>query len=267
MLAFPYTKKHNSQWNVNQAVAIIVCSYAKAKEMKLDSNQWIYPVAAVQSRHVVCLAQQKQLHSHPGTVMAGERAYQLAGISNKDISAADLYSCFPSSVQSFAHDLKLDGVCPWSVTGSMAFAGGPYNHGALDGVARMVEVLRADDKTEKKTRFGLTSNLSGIFGKQAIALFSNQPNKNGYCFEDITEAVAAVDKPLPVTGDYTGSATVAGYTVVFNKEEPSHGFAYCDTPTGARTVAKSSDKNLLTQMTQKEFVGRTITIHDDRSFS
>lgn len=267
MLAFPYTKKHNSQWNVNQAVAIIVCSYAKAKEMKLDSNQWIYPVAAVQSRHVVCLAQQKQLHSHPGTVMAGERAYQLAGISNKDISAADLYSCFPSSVQSFAHDLKLDGVCPWSVTGSMAFAGGPYNHGALDGVARMVEVLRADDKTEKKTRFGLTSNLSGIFGKQAIALFSNQPNKNGYCFEDITEAVAAVDKPLPVTGDYTGSATVAGYTVVFNKEEPSHGFAYCDTPTGARTVAKSSDKNLLTQMTQKEFVGRAITIHDDRSFS
>jgi acetyl-CoA C-acetyltransferase len=267
MLAFPYTKKHNSQWNVNQAVAIIVCSYAKAKEMKLDSNQWIYPVAAVQSRHVVCLAQQKQLHSHPGTVMAGERAYQLAGISNKDISAADLYSCFPSSVQSFAHDLKLDGVCPWSVTGSMAFAGGPYNHGALDGVARMVEVLRTDNKTENKTRFGLTSNLSGIFGKQAIALFSNQPNKNGYCFEDITEAVAAVDKPLPVTGDYTGSATVAGYTVVFNKEEPSHGFAYCDTPTGARTVAKSSDKNLLTQMTQEEFVGRTITIHDDRSFS
>jgi acetyl-CoA C-acetyltransferase len=267
MLAFPYTKKHNSQWNVNQAVAIIVCSYAKAKEMKLDSNQWIYPVAAVQSRHVVCLAQQKQLHSHPGTVMAGERAYQLAGISNKDISAADLYSCFPSSVQSFAHDLKLDGVCPWSVTGSMAFAGGPYNHGALDGVARMVEVLRTDNKTENKTRFGLTSNLSGIFGKQAIALFSNQPNKNGYCFEDITEAVAAVDKPLPVTGDYTGSATVAGYTVVFNKEEPSHGFAYCDTPTGARTVAKSSDKNLLTQMTQKEFVGRAITIHDDRSFS
>jgi acetyl-CoA C-acetyltransferase len=271
MLAFPYTKKHNSQWNVNQAVAIIVCSYAKAKELKLDlpmhKQRWIYPVAAVQSRHVVCLAQQKQLHSHPGTVMAGERAYQLAGISNKDISAADLYSCFPSAVQSFAHDLKLDGVCPWSVTGSMAFAGGPYNHGALDGVARMVEVLRSDDKTENKTRFGLTSNLSGIFGKQAIALFSNQPNKNGYCFEDITEAVAAVDTPLPVTGDYTGSATVAGYTVVFNKEEPSHGFAYCDTPSGARTVAKSSDTKLLTQMTQEEFVGRTITIHDDRSFS
>lgn len=267
MLAFPYTKKHNSQWNVNQAVAIIVCSYGKAKELGLDKSRWIYPVAAAQSRHVVCLAQQKQLHSHPGTVMAGERVYELAGISHKDVTAADLYSCFPSAVQSFAHDLKLDGVCPWSVTGSMAFAGGPYNHGALDGVARMVEVLRsAEDKTGT-ARFGLTSNLSGIFGKQAVALFSNQPNKNGYCFEDITEAVAAVDKPLPVTGEYTGSARIAGYTVVFNKEEPSHGFAYCDTPSGERTVVKSADKALLTQMTQEEFVGRTITIHADRSFS
>jgi acetyl-CoA C-acetyltransferase len=265
MLAFPYTKKHNSQWNVNQAVAIIVCSYGKAKELGLDKSRWIYPVAAAQSRHVVCLAQQKQLHSHPGTVMAGERVYELAGISSKDITAADMYSCFPSSVQSFAHDLKLDGVCPWSVTGSMAFAGGPYNHGALDGVARMVEVLR--EQEDGKTCYGLTSNLSGIFGKQAVALFSNQPNKNGYCFEDITEAVAAIDKPLPVTGDFTGPARIAGYTVVFNKDEPSHAFAYCDTPSGARTVAKSVDKALLTRMTQEEFVGRTVTVHDDRSFS
>jgi hypothetical protein len=147
----------------------------------------------------------------------------------------------------------------------MAFAGGPYNHGALDGVARMVEVLR--EQGGDRTRYGLTSNLSGIFGKQAIALFSNQPNKNGYCFEDITEAVAAVDKPLPVTGDFTGPARIAGYTVVFNKDEPSHGFAYCDTPSGARTVAKSVDKALLTRMTQEEFVGRTVTVHDDRSFS
>jgi acetyl-CoA C-acetyltransferase len=267
MLAFPYTKKHNSQWNVNQAVAIIVCSYAKAKELKLDEKRFIYPVAAVQSRHVVCLAQQKQLHSHPGTVMAGERAYQLAGITHKDISAADMYSCFPSAVQSFAHDLKLDGVCPWSVTGSMAFAGGPYNHGALDGVARMVEVLREPEQENAVPRFGITSNLSGIFGKQAVALFSNQPNKNGYCFEDITEAVSAIDKPLPVTGEYTGEARIAGYTVVFNRDEPSHAFAYCDTPTGARTVAKSVDKDLLVQMTQEEFVGRTVCILADRSFS
>jgi acetyl-CoA C-acetyltransferase len=265
MLAFPYTKKHNSQWNVNQAAAIIVCSYGKAKALGLDESRFIYPVSAAQSRHVVCLAQQKQLHSHPGTVLAGQRAYQLAGISHRDIVAADLYSCFPSSVQSFAYDLQLDGVCPWSVTGSMAFAGGPYNHGALDGVARMVEVLR--DKAHSQPQYGLTSNLSGIFGKQAVAILANRPNPQGYAFADITDEVAAVDLPLPVTGNYTGPARIAGYTVVFNKDEPSHAFAYCDTPDGARTVVRNTDKPLLQQMMQEEFVGRTITIHADRTFS
>ncbi len=121
MLAFPYTKRHNSQWNVNQSVAIMVCSAAKATELGLDSSRWIFPQAATQSKHVVCLAQQKNLYSHPGTVMAGERAYQLARIRPQDIDVADLYSCFPAAVQSFGLDLQLEGVCPWSVTGSMAF--------------------------------------------------------------------------------------------------------------------------------------------------
>ncbi len=264
MLNFPYTKKHNSQWNVNQAVAIIVSSYEKAKALGLDESHFIYPVAAVQSRHVVCLAEQKTLYSHLGTVMAGERAYQLAGITHNDINAADLYSCFPSAVQSFALDLKLQGVCPWSVTGSMAFAGGPYNHGALDGVARMVEVLRVGDKQEK--RVGLTSNLSGIFGKQAVALFSNQPNDKGYCFEDITEVVKAKDIPVPSTGDYLGEATVVGYTVTYNKDEVSHGFVYCDTPDGKRTVAKTHEKAVLELMTKEEFVGKKVTILPNRLF-
>lgn len=262
MLAFPYTKKHNSQWNVNQAVAIMVCTVATARELGIDESRWIFPVSAVQSRHVVCLAEQKTLYSHPGTVMAGERAYALAGITSRDIFAADLYSCFPAAVQSFAYDLKLEGVCPWSVTGSMAFAGGPYNHGALDGVARMVEVLREQDEP----RFGLTSNLSGIFGKQAVAIFSNAPGPQGYCFEDVTEAVAAIDKPVPSITGYAGPATIVGYTVVFNKEGVSHGFAYVETPEGKRTVAKSLDKPLLGQMTREEFVGRTVTVNADHTF-
>jgi acetyl-CoA C-acetyltransferase len=278
MLAFPYTKKHNSQWNVNQAVAIIVCSARKAQELGLDSSRWIYPVAAVQSRHVVCLAEQKQLHSHPGTRMAGQRAYQLAGITPQQVNAADLYSCFPSAVQSFALDLQLEDVCPLSVTGSMAFAGGPYNHGALDGVARMVEVLRSGEgialgesigksMATSEKRFGLTSNLSGIFGKQAVALFSNRPNDNGYCFDDITDAVKAVDIPLPSTTDYQGAGTIVGYTVCYNKDEVSHGFIYCDTADGRRTVAKSMDKGLLEQMTREEFVGKPVNIHADRTFT
>ncbi len=266
MLNFPYTKKHNAQWNVNQSVAIMVCSHAKAEELGLDSRQFIYPVSAVQSRHVNCLAEQKTFYSHLGTALAGDRAYAAAGIKNTDVDAADLYSCFPAAVQSFAYDLKLEGVCPLSVTGSMAFAGGPYNHGALDGVARMVEVIRAGEGMGD-TRYGLTSNLSGIFGKQAVAIFSNEANSNGYHFEDITDEVKAKDLPVPTSETYTGAATVAGYTVSYFKENIMHGFVYCDTPDGERVVAKSTDAALLEQMTLEEFVGKTVNIEDDRSFT
>jgi len=37
MLAFPYTKRHCTQWNVNQAVAMLVCSAAKAEQLGLRS--------------------------------------------------------------------------------------------------------------------------------------------------------------------------------------------------------------------------------------
>jgi acetyl-CoA C-acetyltransferase len=198
--------------------------------------------------------------------MAGERAYAQAGINAGQIDFADLYSCFPAAVQSFALDLKLEGVCPWTVTGSMAFAGGPYNHAALDGVARMVEVLRAEAVKRPAPHFGLTSNLSGIFGKQAVAIFSDQPGEGGYGFEDITAEVAAKDPPVPSTTGYEGPAQVAGYTVSYSRNEISHGFAYCDTADGRRAVARSEDRGLLERMTVEEFVGRPVLIGADGTF-
>lgn len=267
LLAFPYTKKHNSQWNVNQAVAILVCSYARAQALGLDESRWIYPVSAAQSRHVVCLAEQKTLHSHPGTVVAGERVYQLANIKPSDIAAADLYSCFPSAVQSFALDLKLGRDIPWTVTGSMAFAGGPYNHGALDGVARMAEVLREKSAEETARHYGLTSNLSGIFGKQAVAVFSNAPGENGYRYADVTEEVAAIDHPVPSITDYEGPAQVLGYTVVFHKETITHGFVYGETPAGERVVARSDNQSELLAMTEQEWVGKSVTVSEGKFFS
>jgi len=268
MQAFPYTARHCSQWNVNQAVAILVCSARKGRQLGLASANWIFPVAAVESKHVVVLAQQRRLYSHPGTVMAGERALEMAGASTRDVTAAELYSCFPAAVQSFALDLRLEKNCPLTVTGGMPFAGGPFNHFSLEGVARMVEVLRTDTANAAPgQRIGLVSNLSGIFGKQACVLFSNLPNPRGYGYDDITAAVAERDVPLPLSGEYVGPATVVGYTIVFQRGQVSHGVAICDTPAGERTVARSEDEALLGEMMRREFCGRVVAISKEGTFS
>jgi len=257
MLAFPYTKRHSSQWNVNQGVAILVCSAARAAELGLERDGWVFPIAAVQSKHVVPLAQQRSLHSHPGTVLSGERALTIAGVSVRDLDAAELYSCFPAAIQCFARDLKIPSTCPWTVTGAMPFAGGPYNSFSLEGVARMVEVLRGDGS---RRHVGLVSNLSGIFGKQACTLLSNRPGAEGYRYEDVTAEVAARDLPVPLDGEYIGPATIVGYTVVFAGGVPSHAIAICDTPAGRRTVVRSEEETLLASMTSEEFCGRVVQV-------
>jgi acetyl-CoA C-acetyltransferase len=265
MQAFPYTARHCSQWNVNHAVAILVCSARTAEAIALPRDRWIFPVAAVESRHVVVLAQQRRLESHPGTILAGTRALALAGATIDDVTAVELYSCFPAAVRSFALDLGIPTGRPLTVTGGMPFAGGPFNHFSLEGLARMVEVLREGPPSAR--RLGLVSNLSGIFGKQAIVLLSNGPNPRGYAYDDVTAAVAERDVPVPLNGDYDGPATIVGYTVVFQRGAVSHGVAVCDTPGGERTVARSDDAALLDAMMHREFCGRPVRVSKDGTFS
>jgi hypothetical protein len=123
----------------------------------------------------------------------------------------------------------------------------------------MVEVLREDHGGPRR-RVGLVSNLSGIFSKQACALFSNEPNPGGFQFEDVTSEVAARDLPVPLRDDYTGPATVVGYTVVFQGSVPSHAIAICDLPDGTRTVVRSEDPSVLDALMRTEHCGRTIDV-------
>jgi len=97
-------------------------------------------------------------------------------------------------------------------------------------------------------------------------VLSNLPGDGGYAYENITRAVAAKDLPVPLTGDYAGPATIVGYTVMFNRDQISHGIAICDTPNGDRTVVRSEDKAFLESMTREEFCGRVIEVLRDGRF-
>ncbi|MCC6847012.1 MAG: hypothetical protein IT294_00825 [Deltaproteobacteria bacterium] len=291
MLAFPYTKAHASQWNVNQAVAILICALGRARALGLDPRRWIFPRGGALSKHVVPLAQMRGLASHRGSVVTGERALALAEVDRADVTDAELYSCFPAAIQSFARDLPIPEGCPWTVTGSMAFAGGPFNNATLEGVGRMVEVLRVatapgdaaragaeapdDDASARHgkaaaalpPRVGIVSNLSGIFSKQACLVLANAPGPHGWRSADVTGEVAAADPPVPLRDGYAGPATVVGYTVVFAGGAPSHAIAICDLPDGARTVVRSGTPAFLDALMREEWVGRRVEVAADGGFA
>ncbi len=262
MLAFPYTKLHNTSWNVDQASALLFCSVGLAEELGVPRDRWVFPLAAVEANHVVSLSQRPELHRSVGTEVAGKRAFELAGMDPTEVAHADLYSCFPASVQIFAEAVGLPAGLPLTVTGAMPFAGGPLNNYVLQATARMAEVLRADPGSA-----GLVSCLSGMIGKQAFALWSTEPRAQGFAFADVSEEVAKKIEPHEVVGEYAGTAVVAGYTVTYVKDQPVRAFAICDLPDGRRTVVNAVDPDLLQFLIGEECCGREVSVAPDGSFA
>jgi acetyl-CoA C-acetyltransferase len=262
MIAFPYTKLHNSDWNVDQAAGLILCSLAKARACGVPEERWIFPLAGTESNHMLPLSTRAELQRCPGIAIAGERAFRLAGKSVEQVAHVDLYSCFPGSVQIFARELGLALDRPLTVTGGMRFAGGPLNNYVLQATARMAEVLRADPGS-----LGLVTTVSGFLTKQGIALWSNEPPVGGFGSADVSAEVAAGTATRELVTDAAGPASIAGYTVLYLGDAAVKAIAVCDLPDGRRAVAASEDRDLAAAMTREEFCGRAVVVATGGGFA
>ncbi|HQQ63561.1 MAG TPA: hypothetical protein PLF22_08300 [Pseudomonadales bacterium] len=261
MLAFPYTKAHNSEWNVDQASALILCSEKLADTLGIAQDRRVYPLVSSESNHMLCLSQREQLHRAPGAEIALQRALEQAQWNAGDIGFLELYSCFPAAVQIFADALAVEDARDVTVTGGMASAGGPLNNYVLQSTCRMVEVLR-----ENRKAHGLVSCVSGMMNKQAYGLWSTEKPARGFAFLDVSDAVQAVSKPLDVVEHYEGDAVIAGYTVLYQGDQPSRAIAVVDTLNGKRAVAFSEENAVMQSMMAEEWCGRCVMIRDGKFF-
>jgi acetyl-CoA C-acetyltransferase len=262
MLAFPYTKAHNSEWNVDQASALILCSEKLANTLGVAQDRRVYPVVSSESNHMLCLSQREHLHRAAGADIALQQAMDHAQWKNSDLDYVELYSCFPAAVQVFANALDMDDTRDVTVTGGMASAGGPLNNYVLQSTCRMVDLLR--DKREAK---GLVSCVSGMMNKQAYGLWSTEKPANGFAFMDVSDAVQAVSKPLDVVNHYEGDAVIAGYTVLYQGDQPSRAITIVDTTDGKRALAFSEDNAVMQSMMAEEWCGRRVMIRDGKFFT
>jgi acetyl-CoA C-acetyltransferase len=257
MLAFPYTKLHNTSWNVDQASALILTSAAKARELGIDRRHWIFPLASTESNHMQCLSARQKLHGCPGAGASARAAFELAGLGAGDITHWDLYSCFPVAVSIYAREAGVPAGVPLTVTGGMPFAGGPLNNYVLQATVRMVEKLREQPGT------AMVSSVSGMLTKQAWGLWGTEPGR-GFAFADVTAGVRAANPDREVVADYTGSGTVRGYTVLYQGGVAERAVAVVELDDGRRSVNFSQDSTLIEQMQSREYVGRTVQLEGGR---
>ena len=255
MQAFPYTRAHCSTWNVDQAAALLFCSVARAQALGIDRSRWVFPVASAESNHMVALSARADLIRSPGADAAARAVLEAAGIAAGDIDLIDLYSCFPIAVDTFADALDLPLDRDLTFTGSMAFAGGPYNNYVFQATARAAHLLR-----EGAGRIALTSCVSGILTKQAFALWSTEPPPGGFVRRDVTAEAAAAAAEVPVVENYTGGGRIAGCTVLHARGETPRAVALIDTDDGARALAVSEAEETISEMQREEWGGRRVEV-------
>ncbi len=258
MLAFPYTKLHNSQWNVDQAAGLVLCSQGTARSLGVPEHKLVYPHALADANHMLPLSERRELQRSYGFLHAGARALERAGVDIHDVAHLELYSCFPSAVRLQIRELGVPPDRRVTETGGMAFAGGPLNNFVLQALAKLATVLRADPGS-----IGMLNAVSGILTKQGVSLWSTRPPERGFAFDDVSAETARDADAVTVARGAVGAGRVASYTVLYEGDSPTRVVAFCDLEDGRRAVAGSGDPELAAHATREELCDQAVRVAGD----
>ncbi|MGD8829773.1 MAG: acetyl-CoA acetyltransferase [Pseudomonadales bacterium] len=258
-VSFPYPKLMNSNNNVDQGAALILCSETRARALGIPEEKWVYPWAGTDAHDAYAVSNRDTFYESPAIRVAGRRALELCDLSPGDVDHVDVYSCFPVAVQVGAGEIGLDTGRPLTVTGGLTFAGGPLNNYVMHSIARMAELLR-----ENRDARGLITANGGYLTKHAFGVYSATPPSRPFRHQDVQKEVDRV--PLrDAVETHNGSATVEGYTVMYAGESPSKGYLAALLDDGRRTWATLEDPDVLAAMVTEEFCGRPVTLADKQA--
>jgi acetyl-CoA C-acetyltransferase len=257
-LAFPYNKWHSTQWTVNQSAALVLCSMEAARRFGVSTDRWVFPLVGLESSHAVSVLCRHQIHAWPAMeVLAGTAAARL-GRTVAEVEIVELYSCFPAAVRVQQRSLGMPREGTPSITGGMAFAGGPFNNAVLQAMATVVPRLRSNPD-----QLGAVTTVSGLLTKPGLGVWSARPDGRPPLLADLAFEVAAVTgvvEAVETLEGYRGGGTVATYTVTYDGAMPARVVAVCDTADGRRCVSISEDAELAARACQEELVGAPVEL-------
>lgn len=261
-LAFPYNKWHNSQWNVDQAGALLFTTVDQARRWGIPEHQWVYPQAIAANEHMVPVSERAEIHRSPGFALAGQAVLNHAAREIGDVDYVDLYSCFPIAVRTQMLELAIPATRQVTITGGMTWAGGPLNNYVIQALPKMVQRLRSNPGT-----LGLVTAISGMITKQGVSLWSTaEPAKPYHHYDVSSMASSALRRRELVTG-VEGAATVATYTVLHDGTAGSRGVVVGDLASGQRVLAETRNLGLMSSMEREEWIGRRVHVSADGQLS
>jgi acetyl-CoA C-acetyltransferase len=263
-LAYPYNRWHSSQWTVNQASALLICSAERARRAGIPAERWLFPHVALHSSEAVTLTARRRLEEWPAMGVLGRTAARHLGQPLHALRLAEVYSCFPAAVRVQQRELGLDPGGTPTLTGGMAFAGGPFNHFVLLALRTLGRRLR-DEPGER----GLLTTVSGMLSKPGLAVWSAAPPENGgFLLADLAPEALAATEVVPVVDvapAVATPATVVSFTATYNGAsglDPARAVIVADLPDGVRTAATCEDAGTARLAVDEGLIGRTVSVKD-----
>ena len=268
IVTFPYTKRMCANMNVDQAAALLLCSEEAAREAGVPAERLVHLHAGADAHDTNLMSERWSLAESPAIAAVGSDVLAAAGLGIDDVARFDLYSCFPSAVEAAMDALGLKGPLdgddrPLTLTGGLAYFGGPGSNYVTHSVAAMVQACRADPGS-----MGMVTGVGWFLTKHSAGLYSTRPPAGGFVRVDPAETQKAVDASprRSPAGAYAGPATVEATAVQYDREgDPSLGVVAALTPDGRRALANAGDPDVLASMTTEEWAGRTVSLVTDGS--
>ena len=187
-----------------------------------------------------------------------KEAFKMAQCKIKDIDYMDLYSCFPSAIEIACKEMKIpiDDSRGLTITGGLPYFGGPGNNYVTHSIAEMMKKLRQNP--DKK---GLVTANGNYITKQSIGIYSCKPIEKVFKIKDpkLYQTKINKNKGPKFINTANGKAYIETYTVMFDKERnPIFSILFGRLTNKTRFIANTiNDKNLLTEMTNKDYLKAT----------
>ena len=260
MIGLPYPKLMNSNNDVDQAAALLMCSADRAWALGIPEDRWVFPHAGADCHEHPFVSNRWSLADTPAVRAGGRVTLELAGVGIDDIEVVDLYSCFPSAVQLGAAALGLGVDRQLTRTGGLSFAGGPWNNYVMHAIATVMGDLR-----ERPGAKGLVWANGGYVTKHSFGVYATEPAAEGFRHAEPQDEIdAGPSRAFAPPADAAGAATVEAYTVMHDREgRPETGIAACLLDDGRRAWGMTRAADATVALCEGEWVGRPVALGPD----
>ncbi len=231
MVVEPYTRYLISRDKVNQGAAVLLTSAGAARRLGIAADRWVFLHGHADLRERDLL-ERADLGASPAAVLAARHALDIAGLDLAELTAIDLYSCFPVPVFNVADGLGLayDDPRGLTVTGGLPFFGGAGNNYSMHAIASVVERVRAGGA-------GLVGANGGMMSKYSVGVYSPVPRP--WVPDESARLQAGIDaRDAPAEAEEAdGWATVETSTVKHHRGGERTGIVLGRLDDGRRFVA------------------------------